>query len=619
MGRGYLRIIGELFALARPYWFPFSLAFVSLVGTAVVEVSIPQVVRHTIDRYVVPRYAPDKATGEMVDVTTLSKWEVEKRVGPERYYRTPIGYLEPEDLFKRPYDEILKLREEDLKAINRMFLLFVLLLVLRFILNFSFVFLSSWVGQKVANDLRLRTFNHALRLPVSFYDRTPLGVIITRLTNDINSIVETFTGGFLNIFQNVLMFFAALVLMFAISVRLTLLVLLLIPVILILSYVFAGFFAKAWRKVRTGIARLNAFVQETIWGLKTIQNFMAYDLVKRRFEEINSYLYSAYMGVVYIAGVFRPALSFLSYVAIAIVVWYSAGGIMKGDITFGGLVAFLSYIDILFKPVQEFAQRIQVVQSSAAGYEKVKTFLSNPTEYEERRGTLRGEEREEVIRFQDVRHSYDGRRWALRGVTFSVRKGEKVALVGRTGSGKTTILNLILGFYVPTEGEVLVYGIPTADWDITALRSLYAPVMQDLTVFADSIPMNITLGYDLDYKGIPEELEITYLLHKEYHELSAGEKQLVSIARALAFNRPIIVFDEATSNLDPITELKLQRILVERFKNKTLIIVAHRLATARIADRIIVLEDGRIVEEGNHEELMERRGKYYELYKLQEV
>lgn len=619
MGRDYLRSILELFGLARPYWLPFSVAFLSLIGAAAVEVTVPQVVRHTIDRYVVPRYAPDRKTGRMIDVTTLPKWEVERRVGPERYYKTPIGYLKPEDLFKRPYEEILKLRAEDLKAINRMFLLFLLLLVLRFLFNFSFVFLSSWVGQKVANDLRVRTFNHALRLPVSFYDRTPLGVIITRLTNDINAVVNTFTGGFLNVLQNTLMFFAALGLMFALSVRLTLLVLLLIPVILVLSYVFAGFFARAWRKVRTGIARLNAFVQETIWGLKTIQNLRAYPLVKRRFEEINSYLYSAYMGVVYIAGVFRPAINFISYVAIAVVVWYSAGGIMSGDITFGGLVAFLSYIDILFKPVQEFAQRIQTIQSSVAGYEKVKAFLSNPTEYEEWHGTARGEEREEVVVFSDVRHTYDGKRWALKGVSFMVRRGEKVALVGRTGAGKTTVLNLLLGFYVPTEGEVLIYGIPTREWDTVALRSLFAPVMQDLTVFADSIPLNITLGYDLDYEGILKDLGIAYLLKKEYHELSAGERQLVSIARALAFNRPIIVFDEATSNLDPLTELKLQQILMEKFRDKTLIIVAHRLATARLADRIIVLEDGRVVEEGSHEELMERRGRYYELYKLQEV
>jgi len=615
----YFGVLAELFALAKPYWLPFSVAFLGLVGAAVVEVSIPQVVRHTIDRYIVPRYAPERGTGRMIDITTLPKWEVERRVLPERYYRTPEGFVKPEELFKLPKAEILRLRAEDLKAINRMFLVFLLLLVLRFVLNFSFIFLSSYVGQRIANDLRLKTFSHALRLPVSFYDRTPLGVIITRLTNDINSIVETFTGGFLNILQNTLMFFTALALMFALSVRLTLLVLLLIPVILLLSYVFAGLFAKAWRRVRTGIARLNAFVQETVWGLRTIQNLLAYDIVRRKFEEINDYLYSAYMRVVYIAGVFRPAIHFISYVAIAVVVWYSAGGIVRGDLTFGSLVAFLSYIDILFKPVQEFAQRIQTIQSSVAGYEKVKAFLSNPTEYDIHKGKERGEETEDVIVFDNVHHTYDGKRWALRGISVRIRRGEKVALVGRTGSGKTTFLNLTLGFYAPVKGEVRIYGIPTTRWDIRSLRSLFAPVMQDLTIFADTIPINITLGYPLNYLEVLEDLGISYLLKKRYNELSAGERQLISIARALAFNRPIIVFDEATSNLDPITELKLQRILMEKFKDKTLLIVAHRLATARIADRIIVLHDGKVAEEGSHEELIARKGRYYELYMLQEV
>ena len=618
MGRDYFLALKELFALAKPYWLPFSVAFAFLVGSAVVEVTIPQVVRHTIDHHILPKYAQDRETGEMLDITRLSKWDLEKRVLPERYFKTPRGFMRAEEVFRMPKEEILKLREEDLRAVRDMFLLFLLLLTLRFFFNFGFVFLSSWVGERVANDLRVRTFRHALRLPMVFYDRTPLGVVITRLTNDINAVVETFKGGFLNVFQNVLMFAAALVLMLAISVKLTLIVLLLMPVILGVSYAFAGLFAKAWRKVRTGIARINAFVQESIWGLKTVQNLGAHRSMLDRFREVNDYLYRAYMGVVYIAGIFRPAISFIRYVAVATVIWYSAGGILEGEITFGSLVAFLSYVDILFRPVEEFSQRVQTVQSSIAGYEKVKAFLKTSPEPTGDRRALSPSDGI-AIRFQDVVYSYDGKRLALKGLSFDVRVGEKVALVGRTGAGKTTVLNLMMGFYLPTHGKVEVFGVDTREWDVLALRELFSPVLQDLTVFADSMAMNITFGYDLPFEDVLRDMGLGDVLGKSHSELSAGEKQLVAIARALAFNRPIIVFDEATSNIDAITESKIQRLLLEKFRDKTMVIVAHRLATARVADRILVLEDGRVVEEGSHEELLRKGGKYYQLYRLQEM
>ncbi len=608
-------IVLGLFRRVGRYWKAFSFATLLLVISSIIEVSIPQVVRHTIDNYILPKYAKDKKTGEFVDITKIPRWEIEHRVYPERYYKTPKGYILSDSLFSLPYGEIVSLREDDLNRIRIMFLLLIALLVVRFISSYGWTYLGNKVAQEISHDIRMETFEHALRLPISYFNKTPVGVVLTRLTNDISAITQAYSEGFLVMFRDILMFFIALAVMFNINAKLTLLVLALIPLVLVFSYAFSVIVSRAWRNVRNLIARLNAFVQESVWGLRLIQNLGVFFEMGKRFERINDDLYKAYMRVVYIFSIFMPLTALMSYVAIAIIIWYSAGGILKNEITFGSLVAFLSYVDILFQPIREFGQRLQTIQSSVAGYEKVVAFLSEKEETFSGEGSP--ENTDSAIKFNDVSFSYDGEKYALQGINLDIKMGEKIALVGRTGSGKTTLLNLMMGFYIPTEGSVEVFGMDTRKWDKKLLRSLFAPVMQELTVFADTLKNNITLGYDIDYENILEELGITYILNKDYTQLSSGEKQLVAIARALAFNRPIIIFDEATSNIDALTELKIQKILKEMFVQKTMIIVAHRLTTAVIADRIVVLHSGKVVEMGTHSELMGKKGVYYNLYNLQ--
>ncbi|MEO0195910.1 MAG: ABC transporter ATP-binding protein [candidate division WOR-3 bacterium] len=608
-------IVLGLFKRVGRYWKAFLLAMHLLMISSIVEVSIPQVVRHTIDNYILPKYARDKKTGEFVDITKIPKWEIGERVYPERYYKTPKGYILSDSLFSLPYDQIVSLREEDLNRIRIMFLILITLLLIRFMSSYGWTYLGNKVAQEISHDIRMETFEHALKLPISYFNKTPLGVVLTRLTNDVSSIAQAYSEGFLVMFKDILMFFIALGFMFNISAKLTLIVLSLIPLVLVFSYAFSVIVSRAWANIRNLIARLNAFIQESVWGLKLIQNLGVFFEMGKRFQRINEDLYKAYMRVVYIFGVFLPLISLMSYIAIAIIIWYSAGGILKNEITFGSLVAFLSYVDMLFQPISEFSQRLQNIQSSVAGYEKVVAFLSEKEE------TFSGEgshmDTDSVIKFNNVSFSYDGEKYAVLGINLDIKVGEKIALVGRTGSGKTTLLNLMMGFYVPTEGSVEVFGMDTRKWDKRLLRSLFAPVMQELTVFADTLKNNITLGYDIDYENILKELGITHLLNKDYTQLSSGEKQLVAIARALAFNRPIIIFDETTSNIDALTELKIQRILKEMFVQKTMIIVAHRLTTAVIADKIVVLHNGRVVEMGTHSELMAKKGIYYNLYNLQ--
>lgn len=608
-------IILGLFKKVKKYWKAFFLATLLLVISSIVEVSIPQVVRYTIDKYILPRYAKDKKTGEFVDITEIPKWEIEQRVYPERYYKTPKGYILSDSLFSLPYGQIVSLREGDLNRIKIMFLLLITLLVIRFISSYGWTYLGNKVAQEISHDIRMETFEHALRLPISYFNKTPVGVVLTRLTNDISAITQAYSEGFLIMFKDILMFFMALVVMFNINAKLTLMVLALIPLVLVFSYIFSVIISRAWRNVRNLIARLNAFVQESVWGLRLIQNLGIFFDISERFERINDDLYRAYMRVVYIFGVFMPLISLMSYIAIAIIIWYSAGGILKNEITFGSLVAFLSYVDMLFQPIREFGQRLQTIQSSVAGYEKVVGFLAEKEETFS--GGSYNLNSDIVIKFKNVSFSYDGKKMAVQNINLDVKMGEKIALVGKTGSGKTTLLNLVMGFYIPTEGGVEVFGLDTRIWDKKLLRSLFAPVMQELTVFSDTLKNNITLGYDIDYGNVLEKLGIKHILNKGYTQLSSGEKQLIAIARSLAFNRPIIIFDEATSNIDALTELKIQKILKEMFVNKTMIIVAHRLTTAVIADRIVVLNNGRIVEMGTHGELMDKRGVYYNLYKLQ--
>ncbi len=598
-----------------PHWKVFSLATVLLVISSIVEIVIPLLVKHTIDNYILPKYGKERLTGKYADITKVPKWEVPKRFLPERYYKTPEGYMTPKEIFSLPKEKIYELRSGDIKMIRLMFAVFITMLLLRFITSYGYMYLGNKVSQSISHELRMETFKHALRLPASYFNKTPLGVVLTRLTNDISAISMAYTEGFLVMFKDVFLFILALIVMFNISVKLTLLILILIPLVLLFSYMFSKIIAKAWSKVRTIIANLNAFLQESIWGLKLIQNLGIYREMGGRFERLNRELYEAYMRVVYIFGIFMPLISLLSYIGIAIIIWYSAGGILRNEITFGSLVAFLSYIDTLFQPIREFGQRIQTLQSAVAGYEKVSRFME--VKEEKFSGEKAPNDYNEVIVFEDVSFSYDGQRFAVRNISFKVHRGEKIALVGRTGSGKSTILNLMMGFFLPTYGDVKVMGLSTKVWDKRFLRELYAPVMQELMVFSDSMESNLTLGYEKEYINVLEDIGIGHLLKKKYNELSMGEKQLIAIARALIFNRPIIIFDEATSNLDSLTELKIQRILKEKFSDKTLIIVAHRLATAMLADRIIVLKDGRIVEVGTHEELLERRGAYYNLYKLQ--
>jgi len=594
----------------------FSLALFLLVISSLIEIAIPQIVRFTIDHYVLPRYAVDRKTGDFVDITKIPKWELESRVGKERYYKTPLGYILSDSLLALPKEKILKYREEDIRGIRVMFALFLLLLAVKFFANLGFSYYGNKVSQLISHELRMETFQHALKLPAQYYDKTPLGVVLTRLTGDVSAVAQAYSEGFLVILKDILLFFLALSVMLSINIKLTFLVLLLVPLVLLFSYVFSIIINRAWREVRNLIANLNAFVQENIWGLRLIQNLGIYKEMFGRFSKINRNLYSAYMKVAYIFGIFMPLISLMSYVGIAIIIWYSAGGILRNEISFGSLVAFLSYVDLLFQPIREFGERIQNIQSSVAGYEKVISFLSENEENYNGKGGKLGDV---AIRFENVTFSYDGENFTLRDINLEIRSGEKVALVGKTGSGKTTMLNLMMGFYTPNYGKVEVFGLDTREWDKRLLRSLFSPVIQELTVFADSIENNITFGYDLEYKGIFEKLGFSYLLEKEYNQLSTGEKQIIAVLRALTFNRPIVIFDEATSNLDAITELKIKKILLEEFSGKTLIIVAHRLATATLADKIVVLQKGRIVEVGSHRELMEKGGIYYRLYSLQNL
>ncbi|MGH7494097.1 MAG: ABC transporter ATP-binding protein [bacterium] len=531
---------------------------------------------------------------------------------------------------------------KDTEGLALISLLYLGVLVAGFVVNYGRIFLMEWIGQRVMYDLRVEIFSHLQRLPLAFFDRNPVGRLMTRVTNDVQALNELFTSGLVAVFGDFFMLAGIVIAMLNLNWKLTLVTLSTVPFLFVATLIFKNKVRQAERLIRERIARINAFLQENITGMSVVQLFNREGENFKRFDQKNRDHLEAYRKTIFYYAVFYPVVEFIGALAVALIIWYGGGQVVAGLLSFGALVAFIMYVEMFFHPISDLAEKYGILQTAMASAERIFKLLDEKDELAEGEAGRLGLVSDKPvtnarwaageIEFSGVEFGYRPEEKVIKNVSFKIRAGETVAIVGATGSGKTTIISLLLRFYLPQNGRIMIDGQDIHALPLYDVRSQIGLVLQDVFLFADSIEENIRLGnHEISSEQVQlaakevNALRFIEKLPKGFQEpviergnnLSVGQKQLVAFARALAYDPPILILDEATSSVDTETELLIQEALARLMKNRTSLIIAHRLSTIQHADRIIVMHKGSLREMGTHEELLAQRGIYYRLYQLQ--
>src|SRR5437764_4874483 len=503
---------------------------------------------------------------------------------------------------------------------------------LRFVFSYFQVVLLNTVGQYAMLDLRREIYEKLQHQEVAYYDRNPVGRIITRLTADVDALNELLTSGVTDILGDLVMIVGIIGVMADVNWRLTLITLITVPMLLAATTWFRKGARRGFDMVRTRLARIYAFLQEHFTGAQTVQIFNAEAKSLRRFAEINDEHRNANIETIYYYAVFFPLVNFIGAVGIALIIWYGGYNVMHGVLTLGALFAFIQYSGFLFQPIRDISDKYNVLQGAVVASHRIFEALDLPILITTPAEPLKKGRAEGRIEFENVWFAYHDEEWVLKDVSFTVSPGQSVALVGHTGSGKTTITNLLMRFYDVQKGRILLDGVDVRDWDLQSLRENCAVVLQDIFLFTGSVESNIRLGRtdisDERIRWAATEVRADNFISRLPHEyksevrergagLSVGQKQLISFARALAFDPALLILDEATSSIDTETEQLIQQAIERVLRDRTSIVVAHRLSTVQRADQILVLHHGELREQGTHQQLLARRHLYWRLYKLQ--
>jgi ATP-binding cassette, subfamily B, multidrug efflux pump len=541
----------------------------------------------------------------------------------------PLAILRPKLLQTMVDDYVFK---SDVAGMTQMAILIFCILVIEVILRYFFLYHADWLGQAVVKDLRVKTFNHVTRLNLSYFDKTPIGQSTTRTINDIESINTIFTEGSITIIADLLTLFAVMGMMFYTSWKMTLVVLSVFPLLIWGSYLFKESVRKSYEKVRNHVATMNSFLQERISGMRIVQIFNAEKRESDRFKKINRDYTKANLDAITSYAIFFPVVDIISAISLGLMVWYGARGVLHEEITLGTLVAFPLYISMLYRPIRMLADKFNNLQMGMIAAERVFLLLENDNSVNNT-GTFAPERVKGEVAFKNVEFEYIEDTPILKDVSFGIKPGQTLAIVGSTGSGKTTIINLLTRFYELKSGSIEIDGHNIKDFDVFALRRRVAIVLQDVFLFSGTVLENITLRDSSVTEaevikaakmiGAHEFIEklpggYQYQVMERGATLSMGQRQLISFVRALVFQPDILILDEATSSIDPQTEGVIQYAIERLIAQRTSIIIAHRLSTIRHANNILVLDKGEVMEFGSHEALLSlENGKYRDLYEKQ--
>ena len=580
----------RLLSYMKPYRRTVLISLVLLLGNSVLQVVGPLLTKIAVDRYIDPT--------------------------PSRLHTPLDGFLSAD-----PWTGIAQIS-----------LVYLIAVIGSFLCDFGETYLMQWTGQKAMFDLRRELMGHLQKLDIPYFDRNPVGRLVTRVTTDVDTLNELFTSGLVMIIGDVLMLTFVVIAMLNLSPGMTGLLLAVMPLVIVVTVIFRRTVQQSYRRIRVAIARINAYLQEHVNGIAVLQVFNREARSIREFDKINRDHMDAYKDSITAYGWFYPVVEFLGMLALSFLLAYGGFRIRQGALTLGILVAFFQYGLRFFRPIQDLSEKYNILQAAMAAAERIFKLLDTPAEIQSPPQPKPFPSGPAALEFENVWFAYKDDDWVLRDVSFRIEPGETVAVVGHTGAGKTTLANLLLRFYDVQRGHIRIGGIDVRDLDITDLRRNFGVVLQDPHLFTGTIESNIRLGTSgigddqlvdaaervnlLDFvEGLPDRF--AQPVRERGAGFSTGQKQLISFARALAHNPRILILDEATSSVDTETELRVREALNRLVEGRTSIVIAHRLSTIQRADRIIVMHKGQLREIGTHQELLAARGIYWKLYQLQ--